>query len=104
MRLMSAKCRDLFFRVRYFTWLTCLILVIYLLDTSLLVVYEGLDLYSGLLLVLTLGCLCVSIANLIRLRRVRSESPAPDMPGRGYLVPGPWTIPVDDEQGPGSTG
>ena len=98
------KCRDLYFHVRHFTWLTFLMLVIYLLDTSLLVYYKGLELYSAMLLVLTLGCLCVSITNLVRLRHIRRETLAPNMPGRGYLVQGPWTIPISDEQDPGSAG
>ncbi len=98
------KCRDLYFRVRYFTWLTFLMLVIYLLDTCLLIFYEGLELYSALLLVLTLGCLYVSIANLVRLRAIRRDALAVNMPGRGYLVPLPWTNATENEHEATTTG
>jgi hypothetical protein len=94
---MHTKCRDLYFFVRRFTRQTLALFVWYLINVALLVYSYGLNPYLDLLLVLTFAGLCVSIANLAHLRRLRSESLAPHMSGRGYLVPAPWLTISEDE-------
>ncbi|HEX8219294.1 MAG TPA: hypothetical protein VF914_08785 [Chloroflexia bacterium] len=94
---MHTKCRDLYFFVRRFTRQTFALFVWYLVNAALLVSAYGLNLYLSLLLALTLVGVCVGIANLARLRRLRSEPLAPNMAGRGYLVPAPWLTASEDE-------
>ncbi|HVG00478.1 MAG TPA: hypothetical protein VND68_11620 [Chloroflexia bacterium] len=94
---MHTKCRDLYFFVRRFTRQTVALFVWYLVNAALLVYAYGPGLYLGLLLVLTLVGVCVGVANLVQLRRMRSEPLAPNMAGRGYLVPAPWLTVSEDE-------
>ena len=101
---MHAKCRDLYFFVRRFTRQAFALFLLYLLDTLLLVSTRGLDLYAGLLLVLTLAGVGVGIASLVQLGRLRRESLAPNMAGRGYLVPAPWLIAGEGEHDGVTTG
>lgn len=94
---MHTRCRDLYFSVRRFTRLAFALFLLYLLNALLLVSTNGLDLYLSVLLVLTLVGVCVGIANLARLGRMRSEPLAPNMAGRGYLVPAPWLAVSEDD-------
>jgi hypothetical protein len=98
---MHTKCRDLYFFVRRFTRQAFALFLLYLLDALLLASTNGLDLYVGLLLVLALAGVGVGIASLVQLRRLRREPLAPNMAGRGYLVPAPWLIGSEDEAATG---
>ncbi len=97
MKVPPAKCRDYFFYVRRFTWLMFIGSLILTLEMLLILLYEGFDPYFMLLLLLTLVSSVGCAVNLVRLRRVQREPLAPNLTGRGYLVPGPWTLPLGDE-------
>jgi hypothetical protein len=94
---MTEKCRDLYVRVRHFTRLTFGIMLWYVLNAVLLVRELGPGPYNLTLLVLTLLGACVVGVNLVRLRRLLRGQVTPDVLGRGYLVPAPWLVAIEDE-------
>ena len=97
MKVPPAKCRDYYFHVRGFTWLMFIGSLILTLEMLLIVFFEGVDLSLMMLLLLALVNSVGCTVNLMRLRRVQREPLAPNLTGRGYLVPGPWTLPLDNE-------
>ncbi len=97
---MTTKCPDIHRRVRHFTRLTFASTLWALLNAHWIVQKLGPEPYYLALLVLSLVGTCVVGINLVRLRRLLSDSAAPDVPDRGYLVSGPWTLPLNDESPP----
>lgn len=96
---MTTKCPNIHRRVRHFTRLTFASTLWALLNAYWIVHKLGPQPYYLALLALTFLGTCVVGLNLVRLRRLLRDPAMPDVPGRGYLVPGVWTIPLNDESG-----
>lgn len=97
---MTTKCPEIHSRVRHFTRLTLASMLWALLNAYWIVQKLGPEPFYLALLVLSLVGTCVVGINLVRLRRLLRDPAVPDVPDRGYLVPEPWTLLLNEESAP----